>query len=135
MQDVVGEGCQRNSARSGFDRESTRIIPFLVLQWNEIIVSAEEDLLMPTITDVSSLPANRDDTRRFLFLPFLNGLSTSIILPYGQKPLYDVSLLVRISRVYDSFVRRCEDETRRSVAVIRMDSTDDGSQIAEHSPQ
>jgi hypothetical protein len=53
----------------------TRIISaFLVLQWSEMIVTADEDLPMATITDVSSLPANRDDTRRFLFLSFFNGL-------------------------------------------------------------
>lgn len=84
MQGVGGEGCQRNFARSGFDRVSTlmfvitRIIAFLVLQWSEIIVTADEDLPMTT-TDVSSLPADRDDTRRFLFLPFLNGLINFIL--------------------------------------------------------
>jgi hypothetical protein len=57
---------------------STRIIAFLVLQWSEIIVTADEDLPM-TITDVSSLLADRDDTRRFLFLPFLNGLINLIL--------------------------------------------------------
>ena len=67
------------------------IIAFLVLQWSEIIVTADEDLPLPT-TDVSSLPANRDDTRRFLFLflPFLNGLSTSTNLPYGQKSAHSL---------------------------------------------
>ena len=84
MQRVGGEGCQRNFARSGFDRVSTlmfvitRIIAFLVLQWSEMIVTADEDLPMTT-TDVSSLLADRDDTRRFLFLPFLNGLINLIL--------------------------------------------------------
>jgi hypothetical protein len=80
MQEVVGEGRQRNSARSGFDRVSTRIIAFLVLEWSEIIVTADEDLPMPTITDISSLSADRDDTRRLLFLPLLNGLINFIFL-------------------------------------------------------
>ena len=80
MQGVAGKGCQRNSARSGFDRVSTLmfgitwIIAFLVLQWSDIIVTVDEDLRMST-TDVSSLPIDHDDTRRFLLLPFLNGLS------------------------------------------------------------
>ena len=52
----------------------TRIIAFLVLQWSEIIVTVDEDLRMST-TDVSSFLADHDDTRRFLLLPFLNGLS------------------------------------------------------------
>ena len=92
MQEVAGEGCQRNSARSGFDRVSTlmivitRIIAFLVLQWSEIIVTVDEDLPMPTITDVSSLPADHDDTRCFLFLPFLNGLNIAAqSLCFGKK--------------------------------------------------
>jgi hypothetical protein len=73
MQEVAGEGYQRNSARSGFDRVST-----LIFVITKTIVTADEDLPMLTITDVSSLPADRDDTRRFLSLPFVNGLITLI---------------------------------------------------------
>ena len=62
----VGEGWQRNSARSEFDRVGTFMF---VITRN--IVTANEDL--STFTDFSSLPSDRDNTRRFLFPPFPNG--------------------------------------------------------------
>jgi hypothetical protein len=76
----------------------TRIIAFLVIHWSQIIVTANEDLPLPMpTTDISSLPADRDETRRFLFLPFLPGLSTSAILRYGQRAFYDASLMMSIA--------------------------------------